>query len=219
MNLQQILAATAYPTDKSQGYLENYEEFFRSLCDKEVKLLELGINYGGSLQMWRDYFPKGICAGLDLTPVTLDDPTGRIRVYQGMQQDTALLDRIAREVAPGGFDVIIDDCSHVRYLTAITFAHLFDKHLKSGGIYCIEDWGCGYWDSWADGKAYQEAVYDMQQHRFISHDHGMVGFIKTLVDECGMEDATKPGRGTPPPTRSKIKKLQISGGQVFIVKA
>jgi hypothetical protein len=59
----------------------------------------------------------------------------------------------------------------------------------------------------------------MKQHRFISHDYGMVGFIKTLVDECGMDDATKPGRGTPPPTRSKIKKLQISGGQVFIVKA
>src|SRR5438309_8699047 len=52
------------------------------------------------------------------------------------------------ETAPEGFDVIIDDCSHIGELTRISFWHLFEHHLKPGGLYVIEDWSTGYWDSW-----------------------------------------------------------------------
>src|SRR5687767_3366107 len=151
------LDASSYDTDKAQHshYLRNYEDFFRPLLDKPVRLLELGIYKGGSLLLWRDYFPQGVIVGLDLNPVTLDDPTGRIRVYQGMQQDTALLDRIAQETAPEGFDVIIDDCSHIGELTRLSFWHLFDNHLKPGGLFVIEDWSCSYWDSWFDGTRFR----------------------------------------------------------------
>ena len=92
------IEADGYDTDKAEHphYLRSYEEYFRPLLDKPVKLFELGIYKGGSLLLWRDYFPSGVIVGLDLNPVTLDDPSGRIRVYQGMQQDTALLDRIAQ---------------------------------------------------------------------------------------------------------------------------
>ncbi len=59
---------------------------------------------GGSLHLWRDYFERGLIVGLDLQAIKLEDPTGRIRIYEGMQQDRELLDRIARETAPQGFD-------------------------------------------------------------------------------------------------------------------
>ncbi|MGI8835645.1 MAG: hypothetical protein ACR2H4_03285, partial [Pyrinomonadaceae bacterium] len=99
-----------YDTDKADHahYLRNYEDYFQPLLARDLKLLELGVYKGGSLLLWRDYFPQGLIVGLDLQQVHLDDPTGRIRIYQGMQQDTQLLDRIARENAPDGFDVIID---------------------------------------------------------------------------------------------------------------
>ena len=153
------LDASAYDTDKAAHphYLRSYEEYFRPLLDKEIRLLELGVYKGGSLLLWRDYFERGSIIGLDLQPVTLDDPTGRIRVYQGMQQDTTLLDRIGSETAPGGFDVIIDDCSHIGELTRISFWHLFDNHLKRGGLYVIEDWSASYWDSWFDGAGFRYA--------------------------------------------------------------
>src|SRR5919202_2946143 len=98
---KRTLDASQYDTDKAAHthYLRNYEEYFRGLLDKDVRLLELGVLKGGSLLLWRDYFERGTVVGLDLNPVRVEDPTGRIRVYAGGQDDTALLDRIARECA------------------------------------------------------------------------------------------------------------------------
>ena len=50
--------------------------------------------------------------------------------------------------------IIIDDCSHIGEFTALSFWHLFDRHLKPGGLYVIEDWGTGYMRGTPDGKAY-----------------------------------------------------------------
>jgi capsule polysaccharide export protein KpsC/LpsZ len=174
-----------------------------------------------------------------------------------MQQDTDLLDRLAGETAPEGFDVIIDDCSHIGELTRISFWHLFDNHLKSGGLYVIEDWSTGYWQSFFDGMQYSQAnvprfnrrIFRMRsglarlqanktlnrvplfgtalrlmkrsinQRQFRSHNFGLVGFIKELVDECGMGDITREDYGKPPHRPSKFKEMRIFPGQVFIVKA
>jgi hypothetical protein len=250
--------ASKYNTDKSvlSHYLRNYERYFENFIDKEVRLLELGVKDGGSLLLWRDYFEKGLITGLDINQVELNDPSGRIRIYQGKQQDTQLLDQIARETAPDGFDVIIDDCSHIGVLSRISFWHLFDHHLKRGGIYAIEDWGTGYWDSFFDGVQYKRhsrstdrsALFWLNRvfHRlqrtpfarstlaarligtmksvpvrgqYHSHDMGMVGFIKELVDECGMGDITHPGLGIDGTRMSKIQEMRISLGHAFVVKA
>lgn len=150
------LDASPYATDKAQSgdYLKHYETRFAGLRLSEIALLELGINEGGSLLMWRDYFSRGQIAGLDLKPVTLDDHTGRVHVYQGAQQDLQLLSRIAREMAPDGFDIIIDDCAHLGELSRASFRYLFTRHLKSGGVYVLEDWGTGYWPEWMDGAPF-----------------------------------------------------------------
>lgn len=253
------LDASGYDTDKAAHthYLRNYEEYFRGLVDKEVRLLELGVLKGGSLLLWRDYFARGIVVGLDLNPVEIEDPTGRVRVYTGGQQDTELLDRIARECAPEGFDVIIDDCSHVGTLARASFWHLFERHLKPGGLYVIEDWGTGYWDFWPDGTRYRERrthAHSPARHRlsralvrlhesaparrlpfvrslasrakrlllrgqFRSHDFGMVGFVKELIDECGMADITHADFGNAPQRASRIREMRISPSHLFIVKA
>lgn len=255
-NTYKKLDASGYKTDKSKTqYLRNYERYFSPFVKKKIKLLELGVNKGGSLLLWRDYFEKGVIVGLDINPVDLDDPTGRIHVYQGQQQDLALLDRISEEVAPEGFDVIIDDCSHIGELTRISFWHLFDNHLKPGGIYSIEDWGTGYWDRSFDGKQYEpraksdsRALYmsarltsfvmkiqplskalsssklvssllTHQTHEFLSHNYGMVGVIKELVDEAGMGDITHPEFGISPHRPSKFAEMNIFHGQVIIVKS
>jgi hypothetical protein len=248
------LDARQYDTDKSQHahYLRNYEDYFQPLVDKEIKLLELGVYKGGSLLLWSDYFEKGLIVGLDLKAPKISDNSGRIRVYEGEQQDTGLLERIGKENAPEGFDIIIDDCSHIGELTRISFWHLFDNHLKPGGLYVIEDWSTSYWDSFFDGIAFRytpdlnfspagfrirSVLAHLQRSapllnailrwtkrivnrkQFRSHDYGLVGFVKELVDECGMADITRIDRGTPPYRPSKFKEMKISPGQVFIVKA
>jgi SAM-dependent methyltransferase len=166
------LDASKYDTDKAAHghYLRNYEEYFRPLLGRDVRLLELGVLNGGSLLLWRDYFERGVVAGLDINPLSVEDPTGRIRFYQGPQHDTKLLDRVARECAPEGFDVIIDDCAHVGDLARASFWHLFENHLKPGGLYAIEDWGTGYWDFWPDGVRYRgrrRTAHSPVRHRLL----------------------------------------------------
>ena len=80
--LTALCNAKCYDTDKKDsGYLRNYEEIFRPIRGKEVKLLELGIGKGGALLLWRDYFEKAVIAGLDMNPVHIYDTTGRIHIY------------------------------------------------------------------------------------------------------------------------------------------
>lgn len=97
------LDASGFDTDKSELYLNNYEYYFKHIADEKIRLLELGIDKGGSLLLWRYYFINGIIVGLDINKCKINDPTGRIHTYQGYQQDYELLDRIADEATPEGF--------------------------------------------------------------------------------------------------------------------
>jgi|CXWL01.1.fsa_nt_gi SAM-dependent methyltransferase len=251
--LRQI--SSRYQTDKSQlvAYLDNYERWFGDLRQRPITLLELGVLDGGSLQMWRDYFPNGSIVGLDLTPPVIDDATGRIRVYAGQQQDTDLLDRIAKENAPNGFDIVIDDCSHIASLARMSFRHLFDSHLKNGGFYVIEDWGAGYWDGWPDGSRYRTRNFSntirvperigyklasilrhnlnawyspflsLVKRRLVSrnsssHNAGMVGFVKELLDEVALSDIYHPENGMNGSRTSMIKELAVMSSHTLVIK-
>ena len=234
-------------------YMRRYEELvLEPSRNKPVRLLEIGIARGDSLYFWRDRLPHAKIVGLDIERVELDDPSGRIRTYVGEQQDRELLDRIARENAPDGFDYIIDDGSHIGQYTRLAFWHLFERHLKPGAKYFIEDWGTSYWPHYPDGKRFRPRAVEFELHErmlnamhratraqklalvrraigflryrlvrksFPSHQAGMVGFIKELVDECGMPDITDPRFGPGPQRASRIAQLSISVGLVIATKA
>jgi hypothetical protein len=255
--MRKALNTTGYDTDKGllPDYLRLYEEYFDHLVSKRIVLLELGVARGGSLLLWRDYFEKGTIVGVDINPAQIDDPTGRIHVYQGYQQDEELLDRIAREQAPEGFDVLIDDCSHIGELTRISFWHLFTNHLKPGGIYAIEDIGTSYMDkymgSFVDGEGYKPCGYSfydslryamasyinsvlrrgtlrhfprlanaLKPHsryarRLRSHDYGLVGFIKELIDACHVRS----NWGGGPYRSAQIHRIVVSKNRAIILKS
>jgi hypothetical protein len=212
--------ARRYPTDKGEnGYLPAYEERFSSLRHAPVALLELGVLKGASLLMWQDYFTLGV-SGLDRKPA--DVRGERIKVYQGDQQDKAVLDRIASERGP--FDIIIDDAAHIGTIARESFWHLFRNHLKPGGLYVVEDWGTGYWRDWPDGVGYRPnrgkwlIKLLRRDANFTAHNFGMVGFIKELVDDCALEDITHP-RGNGERQSSLISDITLRRGQAFVRKA
>ncbi|TET74208.1 MAG: class I SAM-dependent methyltransferase [Dehalococcoidia bacterium] len=237
------IKAANYDTRKPHSYLRIYEEVFEHLSGRDIRLLELGIHKGASLFLWRDYFEQGTIVGLDIVPVDIEDPTGRIHVYQGHQEDTRLLDRIALEQAPDGFDVIIDDCSHIGRLARTSFWHLFENHLKPGGIYAIEDFGTGYMPDWPDGRRFALGVSDRYrsfkpplQRRLVStlsdvlskviyrqavpsHMYGMVGFVKELVDACCLNGIVEANWGEGHRRHSKVDRLLISTNLVVVVKS
>ena len=227
----QFLNLEKYNTDKVQhGYLRIYDPIFSDYVDKEINLLEIGVFKGGSLFLWKDYFPKGQIFGIDLNaPLQLNNEE-RIKVFSGSQQDENFLTSVAKN-APGGFDIIIDDASHIGKLTQTSFWHLFENHLKPGGIYAIEDWGTGYWGDWPDGEIYYpgkrlralgfnflERMGVWKGKYFYNHSFGMVGFIKQLIDEQGFADLSRQyltGKGK---RSSKFESITITSSIVFIKK-
>ena len=206
--LHEIVTAT--DAWKPAPYLPIYEKLFEAIRFTPLTLLELGIYKGGSLKAWEAYFPYARIAGVDVNLPTLN-LGARVQMFAGNQTDTDLLSRAAAEVAPDGFDVVIDDCSHIGALSKISFWHLFDHHLKPGALYCIEDWGTGYLPTWPDGRQ-PVAEPDSEDH-MPSHDAGMVGFVKQLTDELHAGAGTSDGRV------SKFASVTLHVGLCIIRKA
>jgi len=180
---------------KPTPYLAHYERVLAPYRFRRCALLELGVWGGDSLRMWREGLPLATIVGLDLEPPALDLGR-RVKLVRGDQTDGDLLRRVRNDYAPAGFDVIIDDASHLGVTTARSLQRLYQDHLKSGGVYCIEDWGTGYLSTWPDGEELKGLVGTSQLDRsasgdqladdgpvhFASHDIGMVGLVKRLVD-------------------------------------
>jgi hypothetical protein len=175
---------------KPAVYLPVYEELLGALRGESFALLELGVWKGDSLAMWRGAFPLATIVGIDLDPPQVDLGP-RVHAIAGDQADVELLDRVRAEHAPGGFAVIIDDASHIGTLSARSLMALYPRHLRPGGTYIIEDWGTGYLTDWPDGAILSATVgaehLDLtagpsEEGRLPSHDAGMVGLIKRLVD-------------------------------------
>ena len=114
---------------------------------------------------------------------------------------------VSDRVAPEGFDVVIDDASHISEMARTSFWHLFEHHLKPGGLYCIEDWGTGYWCDWPDGRSYDPP-----------HNYGMVGFVKELVDEVGATDLSMMSLTGEATATSRFDSVQFFPALVLVRK-
>jgi SAM-dependent methyltransferase len=207
---------------KPASYTAVYEELLAPYRRRRFALLELGLWKGDSLQMWQAGFPRATIVGIDLDPPAVDLGK-RVRVERGDAADPALLRAVREKHAPGGFDVIIDDASHEALPTAASLAHLFVDHLRPGGTYIIEDWATGYLAGFADGAAPAASV-DVSElgsamdTRLPSHDHGMVGLVKRLVEHVAAPTIASydPGTvGRPLP----IESIVIRDGLVALRRA
>jgi SAM-dependent methyltransferase len=179
-------------SSKSDDVYQLYERYFDKFRDKNIVLFEIGVYEGESTKIFSRYFRNGTIIGVDLLPQAIDlSGFPNVVMRQGEQSDRGLLTNLANEFAPDGIDIVIDDASHVGYLSLKTFEILFGR-LKPGGLYVVEDWGTGYWNDWPDGGAYQQnapvVYHDEFPKRIVSHEFGMVGLVKHLVDHVGRRD-------------------------------
>ncbi|HWR00322.1 MAG TPA: glycosyltransferase [Chlorobaculum sp.] len=159
-------------SDKWLLYLEEYDRQFLPYRDKAVNLLEIGIQNGGSLEIWAKYFGNGqnivgcdvnaICAGL-----RYDDP--RVQVVVGDINSDATEKTIISYT--DAYDIVIDDGSHMSGDIVQSFCRYF-RLLKDGGIYVVEDLSCSYWQKY-DGGLYEP--------------FSSISFFKRIVDSINHE--------------------------------
>ena len=147
-------AHDGYVSDKWTGSLRQYERIFQSLRDDPVRLLEIGVQNGGSLKLWSQYFSKGqVFVGCDIDPgcslLAYDD--ARIRVIVTDAAAPVALTQVMEQ--SGQFDIIIDDGSHRSGDIIRSFLQFFPT-LSEQGIYVIEDLHCSYWPAFEGGLRY-----------------------------------------------------------------
>jgi len=128
-------------TDKyMSGYIPVYENI-AELLGPGAAVCEVGVFRGGSLILWQQLFPdSGTIVGVDIDPMAVW-PDGTVQVV-AQQDDPELPGRLSN-LSPKGFDLIVDDASHIGPPTYRTFLNLWPM-VKPGGFYVIEDWCVGF---------------------------------------------------------------------------
>jgi hypothetical protein len=189
-------------------YFPVYESVLAPLKNRPIRLLEIGVFRGGSLQMWRRYLnPDSVIVGLDIDHdcEQFDDPARNIHVRIGEQQDTSFLEKIIAEF--GNFDVIIDDGSHRNGHIIDSFRYLFMHGLKDQGAYIVEDIHSNYWSEWRDrpmsfvdfGKWLIDAMHAHYQKASSEHEFRVgdpkrlqaitVPIVTTLIQKVEFHDS------------------------------
>jgi hypothetical protein len=158
---------TGKPAAKWQGYLQHYDRHLAGRKDQPLRILEIGVQAGGSLEVWAEYFKTAtLIIGCDIDPacgaLRYDDPRikvliGDINTPETLQSLAALTDTL---------DVVIDDGSHHSSDIIRSFVQLFPR-LSQEGTYLIEDLHCSYWESYGGG------LYD---------PFSAIAFFKKIVD-------------------------------------
>ena len=154
-------------------YTKCYKTHFAHLRKKKLNILEIGVGGygnprrgGGSLRMWRTYFPKSRIFGIDIEDKSCHDER-RIKTFKCSQTDNDSLESILREI--GHIDIVIDDGSHINNHIIHTFKFLFPK-LSENGIYVIEDLLTSYWPSYGGSSDN------------LNRSDTAMGFLKQLTD-------------------------------------
>nr|NQU91754.1 class I SAM-dependent methyltransferase [Bacteroidota bacterium] len=122
---------------KWEHYLNIYHRHFSKFIGKHVKVLEIGVYGGGSLEMWTKYFGHDCQVyGVDIDPSCQKHAKENIRIFTGDQEDRNFWKSFLEK--EDGFDIIIDDGGHQYNQQIVTLEMLLPK-LRSGGIYVCED--------------------------------------------------------------------------------
>jgi hypothetical protein len=119
--------------DKWAHYFPIYERHFATYVGKPVRVLEIGVDHGGSLQLWKAYFgPQAQIMGIDIDIRCCAYEEPQIEVFHTNQRNPPTwID----------WDIVIDDGSHLKADQEASFKALWPA---TRGVYLIEDCHSGF---------------------------------------------------------------------------
>jgi|GEM_PF-1907030 len=160
-------------SDKWAIYIAEYERLFAPYAHQAINLLEIGIQNGGSLEIWAKYFTQAThIIGCDINPacqqLTFNDE--RIHVVV-INANTDEAEQKIKSHATN-FDLIIDDGSHQSGDIVCSFERYFPL-VKSGGLYIAEDLHCSYWQDFQGGlyQPYSSIEFFKHLADIVNHEH------------------------------------------------
>ncbi|WP_116453382.1 class I SAM-dependent methyltransferase [Blastococcus litoris] len=136
--------------DKWIHYFPVYSEHFSRFRGRPVRILEIGVYRGGSLDMWRWYFgPDAVIVGADIDERAREVAAPDHVVEIGDQTDPEFLRSLSEKYGP--FDIVIDDGGHEMQQQIVTAETLFPL-IADGGVLLTEDCHTSYWEGYQGGR-------------------------------------------------------------------
>ena len=170
---------------KPLHYYEVYDSAISRLRDRPIRMLEIGVFKGGSIQMWRSYFHSGsTIVGVDIDEKCRKYQDEDTHIEIGDQKDKSFLLSIVKKYGP--FDFILDDGGHMMKDQIISFETLFPT-LTEGGVYICEDCHTSYWMRYRGGvgrkgtyiEYMKEAIDDLSYRQA----EGVSDFFKQMLEK------------------------------------
>lgn len=140
MNLSELISINLLNTDKNSthSYIDYfYESVFSNYKSTPIVLVELGVQYGGSIKLWDLYFDNCEIYALDMEVQSrafekFCENQNNIHYIIGDACSNEIADKIPK------FDIFIDDGSH-SLKDQMTAIKLYLPRLKDSGVFIIED--------------------------------------------------------------------------------
>lgn len=117
-------------------YVEHvYSHVFDRMRESCKSLLEIGVYNGGSILLWKDYFPNATIYGVDINIApALNKAIDRVYTTIGDGYTV----QYANSIKNYSFDIIIDDGPHTKE-SMHKFLQLYSNKVTTNGILVIED--------------------------------------------------------------------------------
>ena len=184
-------------------YCSIYPIYLENLRDEDISMLEIGVQGGGSIKSWREYFPKAKIYGLDIDDCKQYEDKN-IKIFIGDQADKKYLNQIIEEIDEK-LDLIIDDGGHTMEQQINSFLVLFPKLLKNGGIYIIEDLHTSYLNS-----GFSDPIHNGGN---VNDTHTTINMLKQLIDNINDRWCT------PEIDIKNIDSMHCHDGMMVIIKS
>lgn len=161
--LRDLFADLHISSDKWEPYFDIYEDHFYASLNRlldsgktNITLVEVGVQKGGSLEMWRQALAYELTAasrvgygditfkviGIDIDAECLKlKYIDNVEVVIGDQGSPDFWDRFLEEVPE--IDIFIEDGGHYMNQQILTFEKVFPK-ISTGGVYICEDTHTSY---------------------------------------------------------------------------
>lgn len=168
---------------KWRHYFEVYERYFSRFRGQPVKVLEIGVQDGGSLHMWRKFFgDQATIIGVDISPHSKKLEAEGFQIEIGNQGDLAFLEALKLKV--GEVDIIVDDGSHRPNHQILALNELFPI-LSEGGFFLCEDVYNSYLYKAGSFIDYTKGLIDELHGWWDSDLVGQNTFPTALTKTCG----------------------------------
>ena len=128
-------------TDKNSvhSYLPLYDELLGKKKYTARNVLEVGVNFAGSIELWDKYFPNAMIYGLDILPYKslpeLVKNQNKIRLIECDAYCPFMFSALFRGKT---FDILLDDGPHT-LVSQIKFLTMYSLLMAPNGILIIED--------------------------------------------------------------------------------